>query len=195
MSKSPWLNTTPHLSGRDFKSQYEQNWGSQFEKAEEIIVVVPSFFEEEAKGIILPLEDEMQLPLEWKLERNPLYLFTRYIKPSAGKPGEKLAKAYIPHCIINGSKQLMNYNTGLLRCEVAMFYWLRSTEHMLQQRMIVDTCEGIQRALPTLDGFLQQLPWQQLADEAIEIKTLRLLKGNDDGLPKTYVEGQNWSAN
>lgn len=195
MSKSPWLNTTPRLSGRDFKSNYEQNWASQFEKAEEIIMVVPSFFKEEAKRIILPLEDEMQLPLEWKLERNPLYLFTRYIKPSAGNPGERLAEAYIPHCIINASKQAVQMESGLCRVRVDMFYWLRPTEHMLQQWMVVDTREGIQRELTVLDGFLRQLPWQQLADEATEIKTLRLLKGNDDGLPKTHVEGQNWSAN
>jgi hypothetical protein len=197
MSKDLWPNTTLRIPKRDFKSQYEQSWATQFEKAEEIIVVVPNFFVEEAKRIILPFEDEMQLPNEWQLERNPLYLFTRYIKPSTPliKPEEKLAQAYIPHCIINVSKQAAKIDTGMFRAKVDMFYWLRPTEYMLQQWMVIDTRNGIQKDLTILDGYLRQLPWQQLADEATEIKTLRLLKGNDDGLPKTHVEGQNWSAN
>ena len=193
MSKDPWLNATPHMSGRDFKTQYEQSWTSQFEKAEEIIVVVPSFYKEEAKRIILPLEDEMQLPLEWQLERNPLYLFTRYIKPTSGKPGNKLAEAYIPHCIINGDKQNVQMHSGLYRAKVDMYYWERPATHMLHMWMPIDTREGIQRELSTLDSFLRQMPWDKFTDEATQLKTLRLLKGNDDGLPKTYVEGQNWS--
>lgn len=195
MSKDPWLNASPRMSGRDFKSQYEQSWASQFEKAEEIIVVVPSFFVEEAKRIILPFEDDMQLPIEMALKRNPLYLFNRYIKPTKGKPGEKLAEAYIPHCIINGAKQAVQMESGMCRARVDMYYWLRPGEYMLHQWMVVDTREGIQRELSVLDDWLVQLPWQQLSDEATELKTLRLLKGNDDGLPKTHVEGQNWSAN
>ena len=195
MNKDPWLNVSPRMSGRDFKSQYEQSWASQFEKAEEIIVVVPSFYVEEAKRIILPLEDEMQLSFDHYLQSNPLYLFNRYIKPTAGKPGEKLAEAYIPHCIINGSKEAVNVGSGMVRARVDMYYWLRPTEHMLHQWMVIDTREGIKKDMASLDRYLYQLPWQQLADEATEIKTLRLLKGNDHGLPKTHVEGQNWSAN
>lgn len=61
--------------------------------------------------------------------------------------------------------------------------------------MVVDTSEGIKKDMLLLDRFLSQLPWRELTQEAVELKTLRLLKGNDDGLPKTHVEGQNWSAN
>lgn len=195
MSKDPWLNTTPNLSVRSFKDQYEQSWASQFEKAEEIIVVVPSFYVEEAKRIILPLQDEMQLSFDHYLQSNPLYLFNRYIKPTAGKPGEKLAEAYIPHCIINASKEPMQPDSGLYRARVDMYYWLRPTMFMIHQWMVVDTREGIKKDMLLLDRFLSQLPWRELTQEAVELKTLRLLKGNDDGLPKTHVEGQNWSAN
>jgi hypothetical protein len=194
MSKDPWLNTTPHMSGRDFKSQYEQSWASQFEKAEEIIVIVPSFYAEEAKRIILPLQDEMQLSFDHFLRSNPLYLFNRYIKPTADKPGKKLAEAYIPHCIINSLKEPIRPESGLYRAKVDMYYWLRPTMFMIHQWTVVDTREGIKKDMLLLDKFLTQLPWQKLTQEAVELKTLRLLKGNDDGLPKTYVEGQSWST-
>lgn len=192
MKSYPWLNNKSVVS-RDSPLAFKENWLNQREKGEEIIMVVPSFYIEEAKRIILPLEDEMQLPLEWQLERNPLYLFTRFIKPTSGKPGNKLAEAYIPHCIINGDKQIVQMHTGLYHAKVDIYYWERPATHMLHTWMPIDTREGIQRELSTLDGFLWQMPWEKITDEANQLKTLRLLKGNDDGLPKTYVEGQNWS--
>lgn len=196
MSKYPWLNDQPRLaSGREWKEQYEQNWTSQFEKAEEVFVVVPPSRLEEAVRIILPIQEDMQLPLVWSFQRNPLCLFSRFIKPSSPAPSRLLGEAYIPHCIINIAKEQHNpQSRGLMRAHCDMYYWSDESQFMMHKWMVVDTHEGIKSELYLLDDYLRQLDWQEISDRALEIKTTILLKGNSDGLPKNHEQSQNWSA-
>lgn len=192
MSKYPWLNDQPRLaSGREWKEQYEQSWASQFEKAEEIFVVVPDSRLEEAQRIILPIQEDMQLPLVWSFQRNPLCLFSRFIKPSSPSPSKLLGQAYIPHCIINISTEKFNpQSSRTMRAHCDMYYWSDESEFMVHKWMVVDTHEGIKGELYLLDDYLRQLDWSLINDRAFEIKTMILLKGNSDGLPKNYEQGQ-----
>lgn len=191
MSKYPWLNDQPRLaSGHEWKEQYEQNWASQFEKAEEIFVVVPDSRLEEAQRIILPIQEDIQLPLVWSFQRNPLCLFSRFIKPSSPAPSKLLAQAYIPHCIINISREDFYPQTGKVRAHCDMYYWTENSEFMIHSWMVIDTHEGIKGELYLLDDYLRQLNWRLIDERAFQIKTMILLKGNSDGLPKNYEQGQ-----
>lgn len=191
MKKYPWLNDQPRLAhGPEWKEQYEQNWASQFEKAEEIFVVVPDSRLEEAQKIILPIQEDMQLPLVWSFQRNPLCLFSRFIKPSSPAPSKLLAQAYIPHCIINVSKEAFYPASAKLRAHCDMYYWTENSEFMIHSWMVIDTYEGIKRELYLLDDYLRQLNWRLVDERAFQIKTMILLKGNSDGLPKNYEQGQ-----
>lgn len=196
MSKFPWLNDQPRLaSGREWKEQYETNWASQFEKAEEIFVVVPTCRLEEAQRIILPIQEDMQLPIYWEFQHNPLCLFSRFIKPSSPNASKLLGQAYIPHCIINIGQQLETAKSEvLIRAHCDIYYWSNDSQFMLHKWMVIDTYEGIKAELHMLDNYLRQLNWERISDRALEIKTLILLKGNSDGLPKNYEQGENRPA-
>ena len=191
MSKYPWLNDQPRLaSGREWKEQYEQNWASQFEKAEEIFVVVPDSHLEEAQRIILPIQEDMQLPLDWSFKHNPLCLYSRFIKPSSPSPSKLLGQAYIPHCIINISKEDLYPPVGKVRAHCDMYYWTENSDFMIHSWMVIDTPWGIKGELYLLDDYLRQLNWKLIDERALQIKTMILLKGNSDGLPKNYEQGQ-----
>lgn len=189
MSNEPWLNP-----GR-FKSDYEQNWATQFEKAEEVFLVVPTSLVEDAKRVLKPIQEEMQLPYESFFGNSPLFIFSRLFKPSSPEPSRLLLEARIPHVKVRyRTARFPDRMKNMRAYECDFYYWQRDYDFVQHQNGIIQTQQSIKDSLQSLEGFILQLQWDRIVEFGLEIKTLALIKGNDDGLPKTYEQGQNWSA-
>ena len=190
MSKYPWLNDQPRLaSGREWKEQYEQNWASQFEKAEEVFLVVPTEFVEKAKQVVAPIQENMQLVLERKFEYCPLSLLSRFFKPSGESPSKLLLNAYIPHILMTLTERY-----GRPYWKMDAYYWHLQSKYVEHVEFGLPREEDMESTLIDIDKQVSIFDWQDWVNTALEIKTIILLKGTNDGLPKTHVESQNWAA-
>lgn len=188
MKDYPWLQSQEESLNETWDRQYRTDPYGRL-KPEEVFIVVPTSRLEEAQKIILPIQENMQLPIYWEFQHNPLCLFSRFIKPSSPNASKLLGQAYIPHCIINIGQQMEIVKSGvLIRAHCDIYYWSNDSQFMLHKWMVIDTREGIKAEFNMLDNYLHRFNWKRISDQALEIKTLILLKGNSDGLPKTHVE-------
>ena len=187
MSKYPWLNDQPRLaSGREWKEQYEQSWASQFEKAEEVFLVVPTEFVEKAKQVVAPIQENIQLPLDWELKYCPLSLFSRFFKPSSPSPTKLLLQSYIPHANL----RLDMRNSERPYWNIDVYYWHIGNQFVEHVETGFHAYGDMETTLHDLDKFMHMFDWQDWVNTALQIKTIILLKGNSDGLPKNYEQGQ-----
>lgn len=192
----PWLNPNPRLaSGREFKDQYETNWASQFEKEPETFVAVPNELVDHAKRILAPLEQDMQLPLELALRYCPLYMFSRFYKEKPMYLHKRLAEQRIPSVFI----QLDRVKSGnpfdrAAKAKCDCHYWVEGHDYLLHQVIYTNPVHDVREAIKDIDRYLAQIDWVTATRYAYVIKTKALLKGNSDGLPKTYEQSQNWRA-
>lgn len=188
----PWLNTSPRLaSGQEWKEQYESNWASQFAKPEEVFLIVPNDRLDEAKRIAGTVQDEMQLSGDYPLH-NSLCFFTRFIHPNKPSINKLFLDAFIPHAIIKPGVVKMGKDHEHQECHV--YYWDDEYLYVHHRYFVIRADLHHDAKMTYIDKMLHNWNWIDIDRTAMRFKTLRLLQGNDDGLPKTNEQGQNWSA-
>lgn len=191
--KQPWIDLTsqPRRTPQEiFKSQYEQNWASQFERAENVYLLVPTCFIEEAKTIV----DRVSEPLEFYDDvvhlSDDLCFLVRGIKPSAQNISIPLCDAYIPHAVGHISKHRASDPQQTV-INLDWYYWNLqdgSAESWFREYALCDNeIANAMYQAPNID-------WQTQIAFCQKAKTLRLLKGNCNGLPKTSVQSPYWTS-
>lgn len=192
----PWLNSKPRLAnpGREFKEQYQSNWSSQFEKAPEIFVAVPTELADHAKRILAPYEKGMQLPLETELVYCPLYMFSRFYSIPDTKIHKDLVEQRIP-CVISRIENSYHdpFNCKK-RVKSSIFYWAEGNDHLQHLTLMTNPTKDVRSTIQEVDRQLGQINWIAAIRYAYVIKTKSLLQGNSNGLPKIYEQSQDWSA-
>lgn len=187
-TKQPWLNPQGLKSTeQQYKDMYEQSWLSQFEKAETVHILVPSAFYEDAKVIA----DNLTEPDEFRDDvrvGDDLYLLTRSIKPSRPNVSTELCKGLIPHATALYKNQKMKRDV----ITVTWFFWdwESPVKSLLTSYVEIGLPESM---LPAYMATASNVNWKHQVAYVRKLKTIQLLKGNSDGLPKTTVESPNWT--
>nr|UVM84353.1 MAG: hypothetical protein [Bacteriophage sp.] len=187
-TKQPWLNPQGLISTEQkYKDMYEQSWLSQFEKAETVHILVPLAFYEDAKVIA----DKLTEPNEFRSDvrvGDDLCFLTRSIKPSQPNVSTELCKGLIPHATALYKNQKMKRDV----ITVTWFYWdwHSPLKNLLTSYVEIGLPESM---LPEYMATASGISWKDQIAYVRKIKTIQLLKGNSDGLPKTTVESPNWT--
>lgn len=189
----PWLNSEPRLDNRRaFNEQILLK--PEIHRSSETFVIVPTELVEHAKRILAPHEHGMQLPIERQLSQCPLYMFSRVLSRSTLRPYQMLVQQRIP-CVIASISTQDNGRRGErgARMECDIYSWSEDSDYLVHQTMVSDPRENVDDAIENVDRYLAQLDWKGITRYAYVIKTKELLKGNSDGLPKSYEQSQNWA--
>lgn len=187
-TKQPWLNPQGLIpTEQKYKDMYEQSWLSQFEKAETVHILVPLAFYEDAKVIA----DKLTEPNEFRSDvrvGDDLCFLTRGIKPSRPNVSTELCKGLIPHATALYKNQKMKRDV----ITITWFYWdWESAIHsLLTNYTEIKLPDSM---LPEYMATACGLNWKDQVAYIRKLKTIQLLKGNSDGLPKTTVESPNWT--
>ena len=193
MKEYPWLQSREESTIESWDTRYRTDPYGRL-KPEEVFILVPTSRLEEAKRILLPIQQSGQNPLVMQLEYNPLCLLLCHIPSNAPSASKLLANAYLPHVMINVDRELFDRsNPEVNRVQCDIYYWEKGINYLIYRYMHILTKHGIKYDIRALERHLTQFDWEKIDKYALELKTLILLKGTSDGLPKTHVESQNWS--
>lgn len=179
IKNDPWLND---------KSQYEQNWGSQFTQTV-YFILVPFAFREEAKRILNGVSQPAEFYPEEDRINDTFCLFTRQVKGDHVSPCIVLARDKIP--TITGTVEARQFKQTLV---VYYCIWDTSNGHFsaTERREDLTRPQGNINYSPIelLADIADCAQWEQLIKYCQKQKTLALLKGNSDGLSETPQQSQ-----
>lgn len=175
----------------DINSKASLDLNRDVKLATDTLMVVPTQYAEAAKRMLSRYEVGMQLGREYQFNLNPLYGFSRnYTKDSF--PEKDLLNARIPCVVVKlcHAKDSNGYRVGY---RVDCYYWEPGENYTKHFEMYLVDDISADQLFNTLDTKLKLWDWDVIIEYSLKLKTLSLLQGNSDGLPKTHEQGQNWS--
>jgi hypothetical protein len=160
--------------------------------ATDTLMVVPTQYVEAAKRMLSRYEVGMQLGREYQFNLNPLYGFSRnYINDVF--PEKVLLNARIPCAVVKPCRVRGSSGRAVNAYKLDCYYWEIDENYTKHFEMhLVDDISPDQ-LFNTLDIKLKLWNWNVITEYSLKLKTLSLLQGNSNGLPKTHEQGQNWS--